>query len=135
MTSKTEYLGNLRVKSTHLKSGSSFLTDAPTDNHGKGEAFSPTDTVATALGSCMLTTMGIKDESKEVNLVGAYVEITKTMAANPRRISRIDALVHFPENYPDKTKKILERIAWTCPVRESLHPDIEIVMSFKYEGA
>lgn len=135
MTSKTAYLGHLRVESTHLKSGNSFLTDAPTDNHGKGEAFSPTDTVATALGSCMLTTMAIKAESKEVNLVGAYVEITKTMAAGPRRISRIDAEVFFPENYPEKTRKILEKIAWTCPVRESLHPDMEVVIRFNYEGA
>lgn len=132
MTSTTEYLGELRVKSTHLQSGNSFLTDAPTDNHGKGEAFSPTDTVATALGSCMLTTIGIKAGLKDLDIVGAKVEITKIMSANPRRIAKIIAKVHFPKDYSQKEKTILERTALNCPVNKSLHPDIEREISFTY---
>jgi len=132
MTSKTEYLGDLRVKSTHLKSGDSFLTDAPTDNHGKGEAFSPTDTVATALGSCMLTTMAIKAEGKGIDLTGTTIEITKTMAADPRRISHIKAVVNFTQNYSAKEKALLERSAIHCPVNKSLHPDMEREISFSY---
>lgn len=132
MTAKAEYLGNLRVKNTHLKSGGSFITDAPTDNHGKGEAFSPTDTVATALGNCILTVMGIKAESEDVDLKGTTAEITKTMASNPRRISKIEVSVNFPKDYPTKTKKILEHTARHCPVHNSLHPDIEMDISFHY---
>lgn len=133
MTSKVVYQGNLRTESTHLKSGDSFFTDAPVDNNGKGEAFSPTDTVATGLASCMLTVMGIKAESMHLNLTNAYAEVTKTMAANPRRISKIEVLVHFPEKYDDKTREILEKIAFTCPVSQSLHPDIEQHISFDYK--
>lgn len=132
MTSTVEYTGNLRAVSTHIKSNSSFITDAPTDNHGKGEAFSPTDTIATALGSCILTTIGIKLGENDALIKGATVSITKTMAANPRRISRIDAQVHFPQEYDEKTKTILERTALHCPVKNSLHPDIETHITFEY---
>lgn len=132
MTSKAVYLGKLRVENTHLKSGNSFNTDAPTDNNGKGEAFSPTDTVATALASCMLTVMGIKAESEGIALKGASAEVTKTMAANPRRISKIEVVLNFPENYDTKTKKLLEHTANSCPVHQSLHPDIEKVITFNY---
>lgn len=135
MTSKVEYLGNLRTKNTHLKSGNSYLTDAPTDNHGKGEAFSPTDTVATALGNCMLTVMGIKADSMSLNLKGTTAEITKTMAENPRRIAKIEVNIHFPENYSEKDKKILEHTAMHCPVHQSLHPDMEKEISFNYGKA
>lgn len=106
MTSKSAYLGNLRVKNTHLQSGNTYLTDAPTDNHGKGEAFSPTDTVATGLANCILTTMGIKAEAMEVDLTGTYAETTKTMAANPRRIAKVEVDIHFPTSYDEKTRKI-----------------------------
>ncbi len=132
MTSKAEYLGALRVKNTHLKSGNSYITDAPTDNHGKGEAFSPTDTVATALANCMLTVMGIKAEAEGINMAGATAQVTKTMAANPRRIVKIEIELNFPENYSDKVKKILEHTARHCPVHQSLHPDIETPITFHY---
>lgn len=132
MTSKAEYLGDLRVKNTHLQSGNIYLTDAPTDNHGKGEAFSPTDTVATALGNCMLTTMGIKAESADINMQGTIAEITKTMASNPRRISKIKVVIYFPQNYSDKLKKTLQNTALHCPVLESLHPEMGKEINFFY---
>ncbi|QYA25843.1 OsmC family protein [Gramella sp. MT6] len=132
MTSKVKYLGGLRTESEHLQSGSKMITDAPVDNHGKGQAFSPTDTVANALATCMLTVMGIKAESLGVNMDGASAEVTKTMAADPRRISRIDVNILFPETYGEKETKILENTGRTCPVLESLHPDIEKNISFKY---
>ncbi len=132
MTSKVKYLGGLRTESEHLQSGSKMITDAPVDNHGKGQAFSPTDTVANALATCMLTVMGIKAESLGVNMDGASAEVTKTMAADPRRISRIDVNILFPETYGEKETKILENTGRTCPVLQSLHPDIEKNISFKY---
>lgn len=132
MTSRVEYLGNLRGKSTHLKSGDSFFTDAPVDNNGKGEAFSPTDTVATGLASCMLTVMGIKTRDMGVDLKNTYADVTKTMASNPRRIAKVEVHLHFPERYEDKVRKIIENTARTCPVAQSLHPDIEQVIAFSY---
>ncbi len=132
MTSKVIYTGNLRTEAEHLKSGAKIITDAPTDNHGKGEAFSPTDSVATALASCMLTVMGIKAEDLKVSLKGTTAEVTKTMAANPRRISKVEITITFPETYSEKLQKILEHTARTCPVLESLHPDMEKVITFNY---
>lgn len=132
MTSKLIYNGNLRTEAEHLKSGAKIITDAPTDNHGKGEAFSPTDSVATGLASCMLTVMGIKAEGLQVNLNGTTAEVTKTMAANPRRISKIEITINFPEAYSEKNQKILENTAKTCPVMQSLHPDMEKLIHFTY---
>ena len=132
MTSKVIYKGNLRTECTHLKSGNSFITDAPTDNNGKGEAFSPTDTVATALASCMITVMGIKASQLEVDLAGAKAEVTKTMAANPRRISAIKVNLELPEIVDEKSRKILEHTAKTCPVLQSLHPDIELDITLSW---
>ena len=132
MTSKVIYTGSLRTEAEHLKSGAKIITDAPTDNHGKGEAFSPTDTVATALASCMLTVMGIKAEDLKLNLKGTMAEVTKTMEANPRRISKVEIVITFPEKYSEKCKKILEHTAKTCPVLQSLHPDMEKLISFNY---
>ncbi|WP_029034995.1 OsmC family protein [Salinimicrobium terrae] len=132
MTSKVTYLGDLRTECEHLQSNNRFITDAPVDNQGKGEAFSPTDTVATALGSCMLTIIGIKARDLGINVEGASAEITKSMAADPRRISGIKVAITFPTSYDEKHKKILERAAKTCPVLYSLHPDIELDISFKY---
>lgn len=132
MTSKVKYLGSLRTESEHLQSGSKMINDAPVDNHGKGEAFSPTDTVANALATCMLTVMGIKAESMGMDMDGASAEVTKTMASNPRRISRIDINILFPKSYGEKETKILENAGKTCPVLHSLHPDIEKNISFKY---
>ncbi|RNL91048.1 OsmC family peroxiredoxin [Sinomicrobium pectinilyticum] len=132
MTSKVIYKGDLRTECEHLQSGNIFITDAPTDNNGKGEAFSPTDTVATALASCMLTVMGIKARELEVDLTGTTAEVTKTMAAGPRRISAIKVVFRFPLNPDDKTRKILQNTANTCPVHYSLHPDIEKEIEFNW---
>jgi putative redox protein len=132
MTSKVTYLGNLRTECEHLQSGASFLTDAPVDNNGKGEAFSPTDTVATALASCMMTIIGIKARDHELDIEGAFVEVTKIMAADPRRISEIILVLNFPSSFEDKHQTIIERAAKTCPVLYSLHPDIRLDISFKY---
>lgn len=132
MTSKVKYLGGLRTESEHLQSGSKMITDAPVDNHGKGEAFSPTDTVANALATCMLTVMGIKAESLEIDMDGASAEVTKTMASDPRRISKIEVNISFPKSYGEKETKILENTGKTCPVLHSLHPDIEKDISFSY---
>ena len=132
MTSKVTYIGNLRTENTHLKSGNTFITDAPTDNNGKGEAFSPTDTVATGLANCMLTVMGIKAQNLEVDMSGTTAEVTKTMAADPRRISKIEVVLNFPFKADSKDKKILEHTARTCPVLYSLHPDIEKDISFNW---
>ncbi|MFZ4106335.1 OsmC family protein [Flavobacterium sp.] len=132
-TSKVTYLGDLRTSSIHLQSGSVIITDAPTDNNGKGEAFSPTDTVANGLASCMFTVMGIKANDLGVDLSGSIAEVTKVMAADPRRISEIH--VNFVMNFAadEKTKTILERTAMTCPVHYSLHPDIKKEISFVWK--
>ena len=131
-TSKVTYLGNLRTENEHLQSGNTFITDAPTDNNGKGEAFSPTDTVATGLATCMITMMGIKAADMDVNINGTTAMVTKTMAADPRRISKIEVVLNFPSGIDDKAKKILENTARTCPVLYSLHPDIEKDIVFNW---
>lgn len=131
MTSEVTYLGDLRAESVHLSSGAKFVTDAPVDNHGRGEAFSPTDLVATALANCMLTVMGIGAQGRGIDMDGTHVSINKIMAANPRRISRIEATVTFPNKpFTDEQKKLLEHIALTCPVAQSLHPDLEQAITF-----
>ncbi|MEO2070770.1 MAG: OsmC family protein [Zunongwangia sp.] len=130
MTAKVTYLGNLRTEAEHLQSGTKIITDAPVDNHGKGESFSPTDTVATALATCMLTIMGIKAEALEIAIEGTTAQVTKTMAANPRRISKIEVVFSFPKKYDDKVMKVLENAARTCPVFYSLHPDMEKEIRF-----
>lgn len=131
-TSKVTYLGNLRTENEHLKSGNKYITDAPTDNQGKGEAFSPTDTVATGLANCMITVMGIKANDLNVNMDGTTAMVTKTMAANPRRISKIEVVVTLPAGIDDRSKKILENTGRTCPVLQSLHRDIEKVIVFNW---
>lgn len=133
MTSRVTYLGDLRTECEHFQSRSKFITDAPLDNQGKGEAFSPTDTVATALASCMFTIIGIKARDNGLDVDGAYAEVTKTMAADPRRISGIKVAIRFPASYEEKNRKILERAAKTCPVLYSLHPDIVLDISFHYK--
>ena len=130
MTSKVVYKGKLRTECTHLRSGNHFHTDAPVDNHGLGQAFSPTDTVATGLASCMLTMMGIRYGDSEGTLEDAYAEVTKHMAANPRRISRIEVDLYLPESISAKDRKILENTARTCPVWYSLHEDISKEIRF-----
>ncbi len=133
MTSKITYLGELRTSSIHLQSGSEIISDAPIDNNGKGEAFSPTDTVANALGSCMFTVMGIKAQDLQVDLSNSTAEITKIMAADPRRISEIHVVFNFSVDTDIKNKTILERTAMTCPVYYSLHPDIKKVITFNWK--
>ena len=130
MTAKVTYLGSLRTEAEHLQSGTKIITDAPVDNHGKGESFSPTDTVATALATCMLTIMGIKAEAMEISIEGATAQVTKTMASDPRRISKIKVVLNLPQKFDDKVMKILENAARTCPVFHSLHPDIEKDIQF-----
>ena len=132
MTSKVTYLGQLRTKNQHLKSGDTFTTDAPVDNNGKGEAFSPTDTVATGLANCMLTVMGIKAERMALDLSGTTAEVTKIMASDPRRIAKILVDIDLPIQPEEKARKILEHTARTCPVIYSLHPDIEKVVTFNW---
>ncbi|WBL23437.1 OsmC family protein [Zunongwangia sp. HRR-M8] len=132
MTAKVTYLGNLRTEAEHLQSHTKIITDAPVDNHGLGESFSPTDAVATALATCMLTIMGIKAEAMQISIKGATAEVTKTMASEPRRISKIEVKLTLAENLDQKDRKILQNAAKTCPVFYSLHPDIEKDIQFIY---
>jgi uncharacterized OsmC-like protein len=132
-TSNITYVGDLRTVCIHLQSGTQILTDAPTDNHGKGEAFSPTDLVATALGSCMVSIMGIKSNDLNVDLKDSTVSITKIMQAEPRKIAKIEVILNMSIETSEKNKTILERAAMTCPVLLSLHPDIEKDVVFNWK--
>ncbi|MGV3460976.1 MAG: OsmC family protein [Flavobacterium sp.] len=132
MTSKVTYLGELRTSSIHTASGAEIISDAPVDNHGKGEAFSPTDTVANALASCMLTVMGIKAREMGVAMEGSTAEVTKVMQASPRKISRIEVKFTMKSDADQKARTILERTALTCPVHLSLNPDIEKDVTFSW---
>lgn len=131
-TIETVYQGTLRTQAKHVQSGTEILTDAPIDNQGKGEAFSPTDLLAAALGSCMLTIMGIAAREHQMNIENTACNITKIMAANPRRVAEIVVDLKFPENYSDKQQKTLERAALTCPVYLSLHPDLKKSVNFNW---
>ncbi|WP_237390576.1 OsmC family protein [Fulvivirga sediminis] len=129
----SEYLGDLRTSATHLKSNNSIITDAPLDNNGKGEAFSPTDLVASALSSCMITIMGIKAAQENIDLKGLKAEVTKVMSASPRQISEI--IISFSHDHLEATPKqieVLKRAAKTCPVALSLSPDIKQTISFNF---
>jgi len=129
MTSTVVYNGDLRTVCTHLKSGSSFETDAPTDNNGKGERFSPTDLMATSLGTCMITVMGIKARNMGFDLNGVKIEVLKIMKADPRRVGGIELTFYIPDGLKDidgKTKEILKNTGINCPVMKSIHPDIEV---------
>lgn len=129
MTSSVVYNGELRTTCTHLRSGDSFETDAPPDNNGRGERFSPTDLMATSLATCMLTVMGIKARTKGFDLDGIRVDVLKIMKQDPRRIGGIELTYHIPENLAildEKTKTILRNTGNTCPVQLSIHPDIEV---------
>ena len=133
MTSKVTYLGDLRTSSTHLQSGTEILSDAPLDNNGKGEAFSPTDSVANALASCMMTIMGIKACEMNVDLQGSTAAVTKIMNAEPRRIGAIEIYFDMVGTTDQKNKTILERSAMSCPVFLSLHPEIEKRITFDWK--
>lgn len=129
MTSIVEYEGDLRTVCTHLRSQNSFETDAPVDNNGKGERFSPTDLMATSLGTCMVTVMGIKARTMGFDLNGIKIEVEKIMKADPRRVGGINLFFHIPDTLKDldeKTKQILKHTGNTCPVQHSIHPDIEV---------
>lgn len=133
LTSEIIYTGHLHCKATHTKSGVVIETDAPTDNQGKGESFSPTDSVANALGTCMLTTMGIAANGRGINIDNTTAKITKIMAGGPRRISEVHVEITFPpNNYTAEQRKTLEDIAINCPVAKSLHPDIKQKVTFLY---
>ncbi|WP_201559972.1 OsmC family protein [Psychrobacter sp. NC44] len=123
-TLKVTYQGDLRTTAIHLQSNNEIITDAPTDNHGKGEAFSPTDLLATSLASCMLTIIGIKARDMDIDIAGTTAEVTKIMAADPRRVSEVHVVITFNQPLDDKTQKIFYNTALTCPVAKSIHPDI-----------
>lgn len=130
MTSKIIYNGTLRCTAKHIQSGTVIETDAPTDNKGKGERFSPTDLLCVSLATCIVTTMAIKATDLEVELYNTEIEVTKHMLSEPRRIGKIEINLKYPAalNISDKNKIILERVSHTCPVAKSLHPDLEIVV-------
>ncbi|HRH34195.1 MAG TPA: OsmC family protein [Catalimonadaceae bacterium] len=132
-TATGQYLGELRTEVTHVASGKSFITDAPLDNNGRGEAFSPTDTVCAALSSCMMTLMGIYANREGINLSGLHSTVTKHMASEPRRIIKIEIDFIWPEpQATDHQKDLLRQFAITCPVAKSLNPEIEQVIRFNF---
>src|ERR1700743_1207314 len=137
MTSTVIYEGELRTVATHLQSGTEIGTDAPTDNQGKGEQFSPTDLVATALAACMATTMGIKARDLQVDLIGMKMSVLKIMKPDPRRIAGDNIVFDLPKELQgeEKQRVILERTAHTCPVMQSIHPDMEVKIEFNWNAA
>lgn len=133
-TSTVSYQNNLRTEATHSRSGSKILTDAPVDNHGEGQNFSPTDLLATSLASCMLTIMGITANEHNIQLKQPEAEVLKVMNSAPRRVKEIQIVIRFPQSELDeKSKNILEKAALTCPVALSLNPEIKQKVAFKYE--
>ena len=131
---KAVYLGDLRVECTHIASGTTIVTDAPVDNNGKGEAFSPTDLCATALATCCMTIIGIYAKTHDVDVTGTSIEIIKTMSANPRRIGKIEVILDMPDReYTPRQKAAIENCAHTCPVHLSLHPDVVQVFTFNWQ--
>ncbi len=132
-TVKTVYLGDLRTENEHLQSGNKIITDAPTDNQGKGEAFSPTDLLATALGNCIMTIMGIKARDNGIDIKGTEIEVTKIMASDPRRVAEVVVEFNFPKkNYSDSDKQLIESVAGISPVPLSLHPDLKQTIKFNW---
>ena len=132
-TAKVIYLQNLRTESTHLYSGSKLITDAPLDNKGKGEAFSPTDLLCTSLATCMITTMAIAAENYKILIDGAVAEVEKIMESNPRRIGEIKIKISMVGNYNEKERSVLERAALNCPVAKSLHEAVIQNINFIYK--
>lgn len=132
MTASVVYEGNLRCRAIHTQSGSVIETDAPTDNRGKGERFSPTDMLCLALGTCAVTTMGIKAQDMEIDLAGTTIDIQKYMLSDPRRVGKVDVVIRFPEtlNLSEKDKTILERVGNTCPVARSLSSELEMNLQY-----
>jgi len=131
-TYEVKYQGNLRTTAIHLDSGSEINTDAPKDNYGLGKTFSPTDMLCSSLASCILTIMAIAVEKNNIDIKGTFAKVKKTMGTNPRRIIKIQIDIIFPRNYDSKTKTILERAAYNCPVHHSISENIEKTVSFSY---
>jgi uncharacterized OsmC-like protein len=134
MTASIIYDGDLRCSATHVQSNSALETDAPTDNRGKGERFSPTDLLCVSLATCMLTTMGIKAADMNVDIRNAKADVTKHMASNPRRVAKIEVTVSLPFIDGEKEKLTLENTGTNCPVAKSIHPDIELVLNYNWEN-
>lgn len=134
MTVSIVYKGHLRCECTHLQSGTIIETDAPTDNRGKGERFSPTDTLCVALATCIVTTMALKAGDTGIDIAGTGIAVTKHMLSEPRRIGKIDVILSFPATLQvdEKNRTILERIGNNCPVAKSLHPDLDVNIEYKW---
>jgi uncharacterized OsmC-like protein len=133
ITAKIKYTGDLRTECTHIQSGDKVITDAPVDNRGRGEAFSPTDLLATSLGSCIMTIMGIKARDNGIILDGTEVEITKIMASDPRRVAEVVVEFYFPpRDYSLEEKQLIESVAGTSPVPLSLHPELRQTIRFHW---
>lgn len=132
MTSKITYLGDLRCESEHLQSGTRVFTDAPTDNHGKGEVFSPTDLCATSLAQCMLTTIAILGKDKGINIEGSYAELQKIMNPKPRKIAEIVCDLYFSGSFSDEEKVFIENTAMNCPVALTLSAEVKKSVTFNY---
>lgn len=132
MTAQVNYKGDLRCECTHLQSGTVTETDAPTDNRGKGERFSPTDTLCVSLATCMITTMGIKAGDMNIELSGTTMDVTKHMLSNPRRIGKIDITLHLPTslNITQPDKLTLQNIGDNCPVMKSIHPEVKVAVEY-----
>jgi uncharacterized OsmC-like protein len=135
MTASIVYQGHLRCACTHVQSGTIIETDAPTDNRGKGERFSPTDTLCVALATCVVTTMGIKASDMAIDLSGTAIEVTKHMLSEPRRIGKIDVTLNFPDtlHLEEKDRTLIEKVGNSCPVAKSLHPDLELNITYNWE--
>jgi putative redox protein len=132
MTASIKYEGNLRCSALHIQSGTAIETDAPTDNRGRGEKFSPTDLLCVSLAACMLTTMAIKAGDLQVDITNSSADVTKHILSDPRRVGKIEVAVNLPANGNERDRKILEKTGDNCPVMKSIHPDIEVVISYKW---
>jgi putative redox protein len=132
MTASIIYTGNLRCEVEHTQSKTTIETDAPTDNRGKGEKFSPTDLLCVSLGTCMLTTMAIKANDMDVDITSATADVTKHMYSDPRRVGKIEVAINLPKLDSEKDRKILQKTGDNCPVIKSIHPDIELAIVYKW---
>ncbi len=133
-TATLEYVGDLQLRATHTRSGQEFVTDAPVDNNGKGSAFSPTDLLASSLGLCMITIMGIAARNSGFNIDGTKARVTKIMASDPRRVGEVIVELDFPAiNYTEREKQIIRQCAKICPVSQSLHPDLKQTVIFNFQ--
>ncbi len=132
MTSSIIYKGHLRCEATHLQSGSIIETDAPTDNRGKGERFSPTDLLCVSLANCIVTTIGLKAADMEIDLSDTKMEVTKHMLSDPRRVGKVEIKIQFPGilKLEEKERIIFQRVGDNCPVKKSLHPDVEVMVEY-----